>query len=109
MFAKQGKCKQEAIFSESCSFSFLSIPKVKSFFVRPKTAADAVVTVKNDNIMIYDMVKNLKLKVVTEKHPFSMFLQTLISSKRKGFWNTRSERGLESLFLCILFFNRSFP
>lgn len=70
-------------FSESCSFSFLSIPKVKSFFVRPKTAADAVVTVKNDNIMIYGMVKNLELKVVTEKHPFSMFLQTSISRKRK--------------------------
>lgn len=42
-----------------------------------------MVTVKNDNIMIYGMVKNLELKVVTEKHPFSMFLQTSISRKRK--------------------------
>lgn len=68
--------------SESCSFSFLSIPKVKSFSVRPKPAADAVVTMKNDDIMIYGLVKNLELKVVAEKRPFSMFLQAL-SGKRK--------------------------
>lgn len=42
-----------------------------------------MVTVKNDNIMIYGMVKNSELKVVTEKHPFSRFLQTLISGERK--------------------------
>lgn len=62
-----------------------SCPSQRSnpFFVRPKTAADAVVTVKNDNIMIYGVVKNSELKVVTEKHPFSRFLQTLISGERK--------------------------